>query len=80
MNEAASIRSELMAIAGRGPASAGVRVAIDYLKTAQEQNSLSVVLEQVGHSISVLHGIADGAHATKRLLALQKQLQGMSND
>ena len=80
MNEAALIRGELMAIAGRGPVSAGVRVAIDYLKTAQEQMNLSVMTEAVGHSISVLHGIPDGANATTRLLALQKQLQGMSPD
>jgi hypothetical protein len=80
MNEAASIRSELMAIAGRGPASAGVRVAIDNLKTAQEERNLSVVLEEVEYSIDVLHGIPDVAHVTTRLLLLQKQLQGMSND
>jgi hypothetical protein len=80
MNEAASIRSELIAIARRGPASAGVRVAIDSLKTAQEEGSLSVMLEKVEFSINVLHGIPEGAHATTRLLLLQKQLQGMSSD
>jgi hypothetical protein len=80
MNEAASIRSELMAIAGRGPVSAGVRVAIDNLKTAQEEGNLSVVLKEVESSISVLHGIPNVARVTTRLLLLQKQLQGMSND
>jgi len=69
-----------MAMAARGPVSAGVRVAIDYLKTAQSETSLSAVTEAVGHCISVLHGIPDGARATTRLLALQKQLQGMSSD
>lgn len=80
MDEAGSIRSELMAIAGRGPPSAGVLVAIDHLKTAQEETNLSVVLEEVERSINVLQGIPDVAHVTTRLLLLQKQLQGMSND
>jgi hypothetical protein len=42
--------------------------------------SLSVMLEQIEVSIDVLHGTPDGAHATTRLLKLQKQLQGISDD
>ena len=80
MIEAASIRSELMAIAGRGPASAGVLVAIDNLKTAQAEGSLSVMLEEVEYSIDVLHGLPEAAHATVRLLLLRKRLQSMSGD
>jgi hypothetical protein len=69
-----------MAIARRGPASAGVLVAIDSLKAAQREGSLSVLLEKVEYGIDVLNGIPEGAHATTRLLLLQKQLQGMSSD
>jgi hypothetical protein len=80
LGEAASIGSELMAMAGRGPVSAGVRVAIDSLKTAQREGSLSALLTQVAFSIDVLHGIPEAAHARTRLLLLQRQLQGMSSD
>jgi len=80
LGEAASIRSELMAIAARGPASAGVLVAIDRLKTVQSDGSLSAALSQVEFSIDVLHGISEAAHARLRLLLLQKRLKGMSSD
>ena len=57
-----------------------IEAASFILKAAQEQMSLSVALEQVEFSIDVLHGIPGAAHATRRLLALQKQLHGMSTD
>jgi len=77
MNEAASIRADLMAMAKRGSVSAGVLVAIDYLKVAQGANDSAVVLQAVKRSLSVLHGISGVSRQTARLRFLQIKLEAL---
>jgi exonuclease VII small subunit len=80
MNEVASIRNDLMTMAKRGGVSAGVLVAIDYLKVAQGANDSAVALQAVKHSLSVLQGISGIAHLTARLSFLQGKLEALNSD
>jgi hypothetical protein len=80
LNEAASIRNDLMTKAKRGGVTAGELVAIDYLKVAQEANDSTVALQAVQHSLSVLQGISGVYHLTMRLSFLQGKLEVLSSD
>jgi hypothetical protein len=80
IDKAASIRNDLMNMAKQERQSAGVLVAIDYLKVAQGANDVSVALEAVKSSLSVLQGISGAAHARARLLLLKKTLEALSSD
>jgi hypothetical protein len=72
------IRNELMTIAKRGRPSAGVLVAIDYLKAAQESSNATVALESVKSSLSVLKGISGVGNARLRLAFLLGKLKALS--
>jgi hypothetical protein len=80
MQELASIRKELMTMAKGGGASAGVLVAIDYLKAAQRANDAAVALDAVKSSLSVLDGISGVFHVKARLSLLQGKLEALSSD
>jgi hypothetical protein len=56
-----------MTIAKGERPSAGVIVAIDYLKAAQESSNASVALEAVKSSLSVLQGISGLGNLRLRL-------------
>jgi Domain of unknown function (DUF4157) len=75
-----AIRNELITIANRERPSAGVLVAIDYLKVAQDSNDASVALESVKSSLSVLQGISGLGNLRLRLAFLQGKLEGLSGD
>jgi hypothetical protein len=80
LQELASIRKELMTMAKGGGASAGVLVAIDYLKAAQRANDPAVALDAVTRSLDILHGISGVGHVVGRLWFLQRKLEGLSSD
>ena len=80
IDKAASIRSDLMDMAKQERPSAGVLVAIDYLKVAQRSNDVSVALEAVKSSLSVLEGISGVAQPRARMLLLKKTLEALSSD
>ena len=80
MEQAASIRNGLMAMAKQERPSAGVLVAIEYLKVAQGSNDATVALEAVKSSLSVLEGISGVARLRMRLSFLQGKLQAISSD
>jgi hypothetical protein len=73
-----AIRSELMTIAKRERPSAGVLVAIDSLKTAQDSNDVTVALDAVTYSLSVLEGLSGLANVRLRLAILKGKLQALS--
>jgi hypothetical protein len=79
MDEAASIRKDLMAIAKQERPSAGVLVAIDYLKAAQGSSN-AAALEAVKGSLSVLEGIAGVGRVRLRLALLKGKLEKLSSD
>jgi hypothetical protein len=62
-----SIRNDPMTIAKGERPSAGVIVAIDYLKAAQESSNASVALEAVKSSLSVLQGFSGLGNLRLRL-------------
>ena len=78
MDEAASIRNDLMAIAKQERPSAGVLVAIDYLKAVQ--GSSDAALEAVTRSLGVLEGIAGVGRVRLRLAFLKGKLEKLSSD
>ena len=55
--------------------SAGVLVAIDYLKTAEDTNEPMVALDSVKHSLSVLEGVSGVGNLRLRLTFLQGSLK-----
>jgi hypothetical protein len=73
-----AIRNELMTIAKRERPSAGVLVAIDSLKTAQDSNDVTVALDAVTYSLSVLEGLSGLANVRLRLAILKGKLQALS--
>ena len=79
MDEAASIRNDLMAIAKRERPSAGVLVAIDYLKAVQGSSD-AAALEAVKSSLSVLEGIPGVGRVRLRLALLKGKLEKLSSD
>ena len=80
MAKVASIRNELITIANRERPSAGVLVAIDYLKIAQDTNEPMVAIDSVKRSLSVLHGISGVGNLRLRLTFLQSKLEALSGD
>jgi hypothetical protein len=80
MKELASIRKDLMTMAKGGGASAGVLVAIDYLKVAQGANNAAVAFDAVTRSLSFLHGISGVDDVAGRLWLLQRKLEALSSD
>jgi hypothetical protein len=74
------IRSDLTTFAKRERPSAGVLVAIDYLKTAQDSSDATVALDAVKHSLSVLQGISGVGNLRLRLAFLQGKLEALSGD
>ena len=80
MAKVASIRNELLTIAQRGSPSAGVLVAIDYLKVAEDTNEPMVALDSVKRSLSVLHGVSGVGNLRLRLTFLQSKLEALSGD
>ena len=69
-----------MTIAQRERPSAGVLVAIDYLKIAQDTNEPMVALDAVKHSLSVLQGVSGVGNLRLRLAFLQGKLEALSGD
>ena len=80
LDKAASIRSDLMAMAKQERQSAGVLVAIDYLKVAQKSGDVSVALEAVKSSLSVLEGISGAAQPRMRLVVLKNTLEALGSN
>ena len=80
MAKVASIRNELITIANRERPSAGVLVAIDYLKIAQDTNEPMVAIDSVKHSLSVLHGVSGVGNLRLRLTFLQSKLEALGGD
>ena len=80
IDKVGSIRNELITIANRERPSAGVLVAIDYLKDAQDTNEPTVAIEAVKHSLSVLHGISGVGNLRLRLAFLKGKLEALSGD
>jgi hypothetical protein len=74
-----AIRNELMMIAKRGRPSAGVLVAIDYLKAAQESSNATVALESVKSSLSVLQGISGVTRVRLKLAFLKGKLEALGS-
>jgi hypothetical protein len=79
MDEADSIRNDLMAIAKQERPSAGVLVAIDYLKAAQGSSN-AAGLKAVKRSLSVLEGIPGVGRVRLRLALLKGKLEKLSSD
>ena len=79
MDEAAAIRNDLMAIAKQERPSAGVLVAIDYLKAVQGSGD-AAAREAVTRSLSVLEGIAGVGRVRLRLALLKGKLERLSSD
>jgi hypothetical protein len=75
-----AIRNELMTIAKRGRPNAGVLVAIDYLKAAQESSNATVALKSVKSSLSVLEGISGVTRVRLKLAFLKGRLEALSGD
>jgi hypothetical protein len=67
-------------MAKRERPSAGVLVAIDYLKVAQDSNDATVALDAVKHCLSVLKGISGVGNLRLRLAFLQGKLEALSGD
>lgn len=80
MAKVSSIRNELLTIASRERPSAGVLVAIDYLKVAEDTNEPMVALDSVKRSLSVLHGVSGVGNLRLRLTFLQSKLEALSGD
>jgi hypothetical protein len=76
----ASIRNELLTIAKRERPSAGVLVAIDYLKAAQQSSDATVALDAVKHSLSVLEGISGVSRVRLQLAFLKGKLEALTGD
>ena len=72
MAKVSSIRNKLLTIASGERPSAGVLVAIDYLKTAEDTNEPMVALDSVKRSLSVLHGVSGVGNLRLRLTFLQE--------
>jgi Domain of unknown function (DUF4157) len=72
-----AIRNELMTIARGERPSAGVLVAIDYLKAAQESSDASVALEAVKSSLSVLQSSSGVGNLRLRLAFLKGKLEAL---
>ena len=60
--------------------SAGVLVAIDYLNVAQRSGDVSVALEAVKSSLSVLEGISGAAQPRMRLMVLKNTLEALGSN
>jgi Domain of unknown function (DUF4157) len=73
-----AIRNELLTIAKRERPSAGLLVAIDSLKTAQDSNDATVALDAVTNSLSVLKGLSGLGNVRLRLALLKGKLQALS--
>jgi hypothetical protein len=74
-DEVTAIRTGLTTVARSGGASAGLRVAIDYLEAAQQASDLEVTLDKVRWSLSFLQGMPDAGFAPARLVLLQFRLE-----
>ena len=79
--EIGSIRNDLLGLTAEpGGASAGVLVAIDYLKVARDANDTELVLDSVNHSLSVLNSVSGVFPQKARLSLLKGKLQELVSD